>query len=420
MKSMGDFPMSKLNLEKINKDFPILNQQVHGKRLAYLDNAATTHRPIQVQKAMEEYNISENGNPHRGAHQLSIRATEKYEQAKLKVKEFINAREAEEIIFTKNTTEALNLIASSYGGAFVNKNDKIVLAISAHHSNILPWQRIARQKNALLKYIYLDDKGQLNKKEITEKITSKTKVVSIAHMSNVLGNINPVEEIIDHAHKMGAIVIVDGAQSVPHMKVDVMALDADFYVFSAHKMLGPMGIGVLYGKRELLEQIPPFLMGGDMIEYVTEQDATFAPIPFKFEAGTQNVEGAVGLKAAIEYIEHIGLDNIRNHEMDLMAYAMDRINRIPYIQIQGSKDLASKGGIISFTMDDVHPHDVATILDSYGVAIRSGHHCAQPLMKYLNLPSTSRLSFYLYNSKEDVDQFIEAIKNVRKWLGYGS
>lgn len=412
--------MTSLDLAKIRDDFPILNQEINGHRLAYLDNAATTHRPIQVQKAIEEYNQNSNGNPHRGAHQLSIRATEEYNQAKMKVKDFINAKEVEEIIFTRNTTESLNLIAFSYGGEFLNKDDEIVLAISEHHSNVLPWQRLARLKGAVIKYMYLDEDGKISKKEIDEKITNRTKIVSIGHVSNALGTINPLEEIISKAHQVDAVVVVDGAQSIPHMKVDVQALDADFYVFSAHKMLGPMGIGVLYAKKDLLDQMPPYLMGGDMIEYVTEQDAAFAPLPFKFEAGTQNVEGAVGLKAAIEYLEDIGLDNIREHEEYLMKYAMDKISNIPYIKIQGPKDLEEKAGIISFTIDDVHPHDVSTILDSYGVAIRSGHHCAQPLMKYLQVPATSRLSFYLYNSKEDVDQFVEAIKNVRKWLGYGS
>lgn len=412
--------MTKLDFEKIKTDFPILNQRINGNRLAYLDNAATTHRPIQVQRAIKEYNLNHNGSPHRGTHQLSIRATQEYDLAKAKVKDFLNAKEVEEIIFTKNTTESLNLIAHSYGGEFIEKGDEILLAISEHHSNMLPWQRLARQKEAILKYLYLDKESKISKKEMSNKITQKTKIIGIAHMSNALGTMNPLNEIIHQGHKVGAVVVVDGAQSVPHMKVDVQEMDADFYVFSAHKMLGPMGIGVLYGKSTLLEKMPPYLMGGDMIEYVTEQDATYAPIPFKFEAGTQNVEGAVGLRAAIEYLEDIGLGNIRDHEEYLMAYTMDRISNIPYMKIQGPEDLKSKGGILSFTIDDVHPHDVSTIMDSYGVAIRSGHHCAQPLMNYLDLPATSRLSFYLYNSKEDVDQFVEGIKNVREWFGYGS
>lgn len=409
--------MLKFNPEEIKKGFPVFT---HNNSLVYLDNGATTQKPLQVINAMDDYNKKSHGNPHRGAHKLSILATEEYELAKEKVKEFINAKYTDEIIFTRNTTESINLIAFSYGMEFIKENDEIVLAISEHHSNILPWQRIAGEKKALLKYMYLNKDGRITAEEIKDKITSKTKIVTIAYMSNVLGTINPVEDIIEYAHKMGAVVIIDGAQSTPHMNVDVQALDADFYVFSAHKMLGPMGIGVLYGKKNLLESMPPFLLGGDMIEYVYEQEATFAPLPFKFEAGTQNVEGAVGLRAAIEYLQNIGLDNIENHEKMLMEYSLEKMLRIPYVRIQGPKDLESKGGIISFVIDDVHPHDVATIMDSYGIAIRAGHHCCQPLMRYLGVPATSRASFYLYNTKDDVDRFIEGIKNVRKWLGYGS
>lgn len=412
--------MLKLSPEEIKKDFPIFNQKINGNRLVYLDNGATTQKPIQVINAISDYNRSSHGNPHRGAHQLSIMATEAYDLAKEKVREFINVKYTEEIIFTKNTTESMNLIAHSYGREFIKEEDEIVLAISEHHSNILPWQRITREKNAILKYMYLNKEGKIPLEEIKEKITNKTKIVSVAQMSNVLGTIHPVKEIIDYAHKMGAIVIIDGAQSTPHMKVDVQYLDADFFVFSAHKMLGPMGIGVLYGKKELLEKMPPFLMGGDMIEYVYEQEATFAPIPYKFEAGTQNVEGAVGLRAAIDYLQNIGLDNIQRHEEVLVEYALEKMLSLPYVNIQGPKDLNMRGGIISFTIDDIHPHDVASILDSYGVAIRAGHHCCQPLMRYLDIPATSRISFYLYNTIEDIDQFIEGIKNVRKWLGYGS
>jgi len=412
--------MSSLNIEEIKKDFPILDQQINGSKLVYLDNAATTLKPIQVIGAMANYNKRNNGNPHRGAHQLSIRATEEYDAAKTRVKEFINAKDSAEIIFTKNTTESLNLLAYSYGKAFINEGDEIVLAISEHHGNILPWQRVAKEKKAVLKYLYLNENGEITEKEIKDKITPKTKLVNIAHMSNVLGTINPVKEIIDYTHKMGGVVVVDGAQSIPHMKVDVQELDADFYTFSGHKMLGPMGIGVLYGKKDILNQMPPYLLGGDMIEYVTEQDATFAPLPFKFEAGTQNVEGAVGLRRAIQYLEDIGLDNIQEHERVLTEYALEQMKDIAHLNIQGTKNLDIKGGIISFTIDDVHPHDTASILDSYGIAIRSGHHCAQPLMNYLGVPATSRVSFYIYNSKEDVDKFIEALKNVRKWLGYES
>ncbi len=412
--------MNKLNVDEIKKDFPILDQRMNGHRLVYLDNGATTQKPIQVIEAIFYYNTRSHGNPHRGAHQLSIRATDEYDLAKERVRQFINAKSLEEIIFTRNTTESINLIASAYGREFVKENDEIVLAISEHHSNILPWQRIVKEKKAILKYMYLNEEGRIDTEEIKEKITKKTKIVSIAHMSNVLGTIHPIEEVINYAHKMGAIVLVDGAQSTPHIKVDVQELDADFYVFSGHKMLAPMGIGVLYGKKEILESIPPFLMGGDMIEYVYEKEATFAPLPYKFEAGTQNVEGAVGLKAAIDYLENIGMDKIEEHERFLVEYALDKMLSIPYVNVQGPKDLNKRGGIISFTIDDVHPHDVSTILDSYGIAIRAGHHCAQPLMRYLKLPATSRVSFYLYNTKEDIDQFIEGLRNVRKWLGYGS
>lgn len=412
--------MSNFNPEKIIKDFPILKEKIHGKRLVYLDNGATTQKPLQVIEAINDYNKTSHGNPHRGAHQLSIRATQEYDLAKEKVRELINAKYSEEIIFTKNTTESINLIAHTYGREFINEYDEIILAISEHHSNILPWQRVAKEKNAVLKYMYLNEDFRITSDEIRSKITNKTKLVSVAHMSNALGTLNPIEEIIDHAHKVGAVVVIDGAQSTPHMVVDVLQLNPDFFVFSGHKMLGPMGIGVLYGKKELLDKMPPYLMGGDMIEYVYEQEATFAPVPYKFEAGTQNVEGAVGLRAAIKYLQAIGLDNIKKHEEKLTEYALSKMLDLPYIQIQGPKTMESRGGIISFTMDGIHPHDIATILDSYGVAIRAGHHCTQPLMRFLDIPATSRLSFYLYNTYEDIDIFIEGIKNVRKWFGYGS
>lgn len=412
---MSDFIPS-----NIIKDFPSLNLKVNNHRLVYLDNGATTQRPIQVMEAMRKYAEEAHGNPHRGAHYLSTKATEEYDLAKEAVRAFINANSTDEIIFTKNATESLNLIAQTYGMENIHRGDEILLLISEHHSNILPWQRVAKAKRAILKYMYIDENGRLSKDEITSKITNKTKLVAIAHMSNVLGTIFPIKETIDYAHSQGALVVIDGAQSTPHIKEDINDLDADFFVFSAHKMLGPMGIGVLYGKKEILDNMPPFLVGGDMIEYVYEQEATFAPLPFKFEAGTQNVEGAVGLRAAIEYINKIGMENITKHEKILTEYALEKILSIPYIKIQGPKTTEDKGGLISFTIDDVHPHDTASILDTYGIAIRAGHHCAQPLMRYLSLPATSRISFYIYNTKDDIDQFIDGIKNVRKWLGYGS
>ncbi len=412
--------MKALDVERIRKDFPTLFEKVNGKPLVYLDNAATTHKPIQVVDAMRDYYNKFNANPHRGAHQLGVLATEMYEKAREKVREFINAKSTREIIFTKNATESLNLIAYSYGMAFVEKGDEIVISISEHHSNIVPWQKIAKLKGAKLKYLYLNDDYRLDMEEVYNKVTDRTKIVSIAQMSNVLGTVYPVKEIIEYAHSKGAITIIDGAQSVPHMKVDVQDLDADFLVFSGHKMLGPMGIGVLYGKEEILEKTPPFLMGGDMIEYVEEQSTTFAELPHKFEAGTPNVEGAVGLAAAIDYLNEIGLDKISKYEEELTAYALERLKEIPYVKIYGSTDIKDRGAVISFEVEGCHPHDVSTIVDTYGIALRAGHHCAQPLMKFLKAPATSRVSFYFYNTKSEIDVFIDSLLKVRKWLGYGS
>ncbi|NBI05605.1 cysteine desulfurase [Senegalia massiliensis] len=412
--------MKSFNIEKIRKDFPILNQDVNDNTFVYLDSAATTQKPISVLDSIEKYNKSSNANIHRGAYALSIRATEMYDSARKKVKDFINAPYVESIIFTKNTTEALNLVAFSYALENVSRGDEILVLISEHHSNILPWQMVARKNNAKLKYIYLNDDYTIDMKDFKSKVTENTKIVTVAHISNVLGTINPIKEIIDYAHEKGAITIIDGAQAAPHTQVDIKKLNPDFYVFSGHKMLGPMGIGVLYGRRELLEKMSPFLSGGDMIEYVEEQSSTFAELPHKFEAGTQNVEAAVGLKRAIEYLEDVGLENIKKHEMKLTEYALKKMKEIPYITIYGTEDIDKRSSVISFNIDDVHPHDVATILDSYGIAIRAGHHCAQPLMKYLKINSTCRASFYIYNTLEEVDIFIEGLKNVRKWLGYGS
>jgi len=412
--------MKSFNIDKIRKDFPILDQNVNDNTFVYLDSAATTQKPISVLDSMEKYNKSSNANIHRGAYTLSIRATEMYDSARKKVKDFINAPYVESIIFTKNTTEALNLVAFSYALENVSRGDEIVVLISEHHSNILPWQMVARKNNAKLKYVYLNDDYTVNMKDFKSKVTEKTKIVAAAHISNVLGTINPIKEIIDYAHEKGAITIIDGAQAAPHTQVDIQKSNPDFYVFSGHKMLGPMGIGVLYGRRELLEKMSPFLSGGDMIEYVEEQSSTFAELPYKFEAGTQNVEAAVGLKRAIEYLEDIGLENIKKHEIELTEYALEKMKEIPYITIYGTEDVGKKSSVISFNIDDVHPHDVATILDSYGIAIRAGHHCAQPLMKYLKINATCRASFYIYNTLEEVDIFIEGLKNVRKWLGYGS
>lgn len=410
--------MSQIIDSKIREDFPILEKKLNGSRLVYLDNAATTQKPKCVADAISDYYYNHNGNPHRGAHTLSIEATSLYDNAKKKVQNFINADSEDEIVFTKNCTESLNLLAYSLSQSF-KEDDEILLCISEHHSNILPWQRISKEKNLILKYIYVNEDGTIPESEY-EKINKNTKLISIAQMSNVLGTIFPVKKISQIAHEKGAIVVIDAAQSIPHMKVDVKDIDADFLVFSAHKMLGPMGIGVLYGKKHLLDNMPPFLLGGDMIEYVYENDVTFAQVPYKFEAGTQNVEGAVGLNAAIDYLEKISLQNIEAHEKMLTEYAVEEMLKIPYIEIYGPMDLEKRGGIISFNVKDIHPHDVSTILDSYGVASRAGHHCCQPLMRYMGINASVRISFYLYNNIEDIDIFIDSIKNVRKWLGYGS
>lgn len=405
---------------KYIEDFPALDQEFNGHKFVYLDNAATTQKPLSVIHAVDEYYKLNNANPHRGAYSLSVKATDIYENTREIVREFIGAEKSKEIIFVKNSTEGFNLIAYSYGMNFINPGDEIVISIAEHHSNLVPWQMVAKAKGAVLKYLYLDEDGVISKEDIENKITSKTKIVSVTQVSNVLGTINPVKDIIKKAHSVGAIAIVDTAQSIPHMKVNVKDLDADFIVFSGHKMLAPMGIGVVYGKEALLEKMPPFMLGGDMIEYVWEQETTFAEVPHKFEGGTQNVGGALGLTEAIKYINNVGLDTISSIEKELTAYALERLSEIPYVTVYGTKNMDKKAGVISFNVDEVHPHDVATILDSYGVAIRTGHHCANPLMRYMKVNATCRASFYLYNTREDVDALIYGLKNTRKWLGYGS
>jgi len=402
------------------KDFPILQKPMNGKSLVYLDNGATTQKPLAVIQAVDDYYTTFNANPHRGAYDLSVKATEIYEGARETVQKFIGAANSYEVIFTKNATESLNLLAYSYGMNFIEAGDEIVISIAEHHSNLVPWQQVAKAKGATLKYIYLDSVGRITQQEIDAKITDKTKIVAVTQVSNVLGIINPIADIVKKAHSVGAIVIVDGAQSVPHFKVDVQALDIDFLVFSGHKMLSPMGIGVLYGKEALLDKMPPFLCGGDMIDYVWEQETTFAPLPAKFEAGTQNVGGAAGLAAAIEYIGKIGFDKIEAIEADLIQYAIPKLKALPYITLYGSDDLSVKTGVIAFNVADIHPHDVSTILDADGVAIRAGHHCAHPLMQYLGVNATCRASLYFYNTREDIDKLIDSLSRVRGVLGYGS
>ena len=373
------------------RDFPILQTKMNGRPIVYLDNGATTQKPETVIRAVADYCTYCNANPHRGAYELSIKATDIYERARVRTQQFIGAA----------------------------RPDEIVITISEHHSNIVPWQFVAKSRGAVLKYIYLGEDGNLSEADIAEKITERTKIVAVTQVSNVLGLVNDVRAVADRAHAVGAVVVVDGSQSVPHIKVDVQAMDADFFAFSGHKMLSPMGIGVLYGKYDILDAMPPFLFGGDMIDYVGEQETTFAELPAKFEAGTQNVSGASGLIAAIDYLDKIGFDRIEAIERDLLSYALPQLRELPFVELYGCDSTrGNKTGIITFNVKDVHPHDVSTILDSYGVAIRAGHHCAQPLMRFLGQNATCRASFYLYNTHEDIDQFIAALKKVRGVLGY--
>ena len=395
-----------MNQNEIIKDFTLLQ----NRKIAYLDSGATTQKPVQVIDAIDKFYENNNANPHRGAYSLSIEATEQYENTRTKIAKFINAKHREEIIFSKNATESLNLIAYSYGMDNLEKDDEIVLSIMEHHSNLVPWQKVAKTTGAKLNYMYINEEFELSDEEIESKITDKTKIVGITHVSNVLGTINNVEKIIKYAHKKGAIVVVDASQSIPHMKIDVQKLNADFLVFSGHKMLAPLGIGILYGKKELLNKMNPFLMGGDMIEYVYEQDTTFAPLPNKFEAGTQNVEGVIGLGAAIDYIENLGYDKIAEIEEEVVEYAREKLSELDFITLYMTPNKENHQAVISFNINGVHPHDVASILDSCGVCVRSGNHCAQPLMRFLGIDSTCRASFYFYNTKDEVDKLVEALK----------
>lgn len=394
-----------MSVEKIKKDFPLLA----NNKIAYLDSGATAQKPKQVINAVEEFYEKYNANPHRGAYSLSMEATEVYEDTRTKIAKFVNAKHREEIIFSKNATESLNLIAYSYGMENLKKDDEVVISIMEHHSNLVPWQKVTKVTGSKLNYMYINDDFELSDEEIESKITDRTKIVGITQVSNVTGTINNVKKIIKYAHKKGAVVIVDASQSIPHMKIDVQDLDADFLVFSGHKMLAPLGIGVLYGKRELLNKMSPFLMGGDMIEYVYEQETTFAPLPNKFEAGTQNVEGVIGLGAAIDYIENLGYDKIQEIEKDVVSYARQELSKLDFITLYLTPNEENHSGVISFNVNGVHPHDVASILDSEGVCVRSGNHCAQPLMRFLGIDSTCRASFYFYNTKEDVDKLIVAL-----------
>ncbi|MCT1914044.1 cysteine desulfurase [Staphylococcus ureilyticus] len=406
-----------LNVNEILKDFPILNQKVNNNRLAYLDTTATSQTPIQVIDVIADYYKRYNSNVHRGVHTLGSLATDGYESARETVRRFINAKYFEEIIFTRGTTASINIVAHSYGDANISEGDEIVVTEMEHHANIVPWQQLAKRKHASLKFIPMTDDGELTIENIKATINDNTKIVAITHVSNVLGTINDIKTITDIAHEHGAIVSVDGAQAAPHMDLDMQSLDVDFYSFSGHKMLGPTGIGVLFGKRALLDKMKPVEFGGDMIDFVEKYDASWADLPTKFEAGTPLIAQAIGLAEAIRYIENLGFDAIQAHEHELTTYAYDKMSEIEGIEIYGPpKD--RRAGVITFNMTDVHAHDVATAVDTEGVAVRAGHHCAQPLMKWLNQSSTARASFYIYNTKEDIDQLVESLKQTKEFFSY--
>lgn len=398
------------------KDFDILNSGDY----IYFDNAATSQRPRQVLEAVSNFYKTANANPLRGLYDWSVAATDAYESARSTVASFIGGVKSEEIIFTRNTTESLNLVAYSYGMDNVEEGDEIVVSVMEHHSNLLPWQMVARKKGAKLVFLEPDSEGVISQEEYESKITDKTKIVAIGHVSNVMGITNPVAEIAEYAHNKGAVVVVDGAQSTPHMEVNVRELGADFFAFSGHKMMAPMGIGVLYGKKSLLEKMSPFLTGGEMIEYVTRTEATYAELPHKFEAGTVNAGDAVGLEAAINYIREIGFDKIKEQEHKLTKLLMDGMSELPYINIYGSKDPEKHCGIVTFTIEGVHPHDISSVLNDDHVCIRAGHHCAQPLMQFIGAGSTARASVYFYNTEEEVKRFLEKLRGVREVMGYGA
>ncbi|WP_206912066.1 aminotransferase, class V [Enterococcus sp. DIV0840] len=409
-----------INADKIRQQFPILFQEVNDEPLVYLDNAATTQKPKVVLDKLTYYYEHDNANVHRGVHTLAERATKEYEDAREKVRAFINAKETAETLFTRGTTTSLNWVAKSYGDLVVEAGDEIVISYMEHHSNIIPWQQLAERKGATLKYIEITADGFLDMESAKEQITDKTKIVSIAHVSNVLGVINPVAELADLAHSHGAVLVVDGAQAVPHMPVDVQAIDADFYAFSGHKMCGPTGIGVLYGKRELLDQMEPVEFGGEMIDFVNLYDSTWKELPWKFEAGTPNIAGAIALGTAIDFLTEISLEEIHQHEAELVAYVLPKLLAIEGLTVYGPQDSAHHTGVLAFNLDGLHPHDTATALDMEGVAVRAGHHCAQPLLKYLNVSATARASFYLYNTKADADRLIEAILATKEFFQHGS
>jgi len=407
---------SPLDVQAIRADFPILARQVNGRTLTYLDNAATSQTPKQVIQLLVDYYERYNSNVHRGVHMLSIEATEAYEEARGKVARFINAPSPESVIWTRNTSESLNLVAYTWGEANVGAGDEIVTTAMEHHSNIVPWQHLAEKKNAELRYLAADEDGLLDISELDSIVDSRTKIVAATHMSNVLGSINPIAELANRAHAVGAVILVDAAQSVPHMPVDVQALDADFLCFSAHKMLGPTGIGVLWGRYELLEVMPPYMFGGDMILEVTYENATWNDLPYKFEAGTPNIADAIATGAAVDYLTELGMDNVWQHEQELTAYAMEQILSLDSVKVLGPQDSALRGGVISFIHGTIHPHDLGTALDQQGIAIRTGHHCAMPLVRSFDVVAAARASFYIYNTKSEIDALVNGISETERYF----
>ena len=405
-----------MNIQDIRSQFPILDQEVNGKPLVYLDSSATSQKPIQVIETIEKYYREINSNVHRGVHTLGTRATDAYEGAREKVRKFINAKSIQEVIFTRGTTTSLNTVASGYAAANLKEGDEIVITYMEHHSNIIPWQQVAKRTGAQLKYIPLQEDGTISLEDVRATITPNTRIVSVMQVSNVLGVINPVKEIAQIAHENGAIMVVDGAQSAPHMNIDVQDLDCDFLAFSGHKMCGPTGIGVLYGKKHLLENMEPIEFGGEMIDFVHLQESTWKELPWKFEGGTPIIAGAVGLGAAIDFLNEVGLDNIAEHEHKLAAYALEKMSAVEGMTIYGPLDAAKRAGLITFNIKDVHPHDVATVLDAEGIAVRAGHHCAQPLMRWLKASATARASFYLYNTEEDIDKLVEGLVKTKEYF----
>ena len=405
-----------MDAKELKQLFPILNQEVNGHPLVYLDSAATSQKPTSVIEAVSNYYRLDNSNVHRGVHTLGTRATDAYEGAREKIRKFINAKSTQEIVYTRGTTTALNLVASSYGKANLGEGDEIIITYMEHHSNLIPWQQVAKQTGATLKYFPLQEDGTLTIEDVRSTITPNTKIVALTMVSNVLGTMNPIKEIAQIAHENGAVIVVDGAQGAPHLGIDVQDLDIDFLAFSGHKMCGPTGIGVLYGKKQLLENMEPIEFGGEMIDFVGLHESTWKELPWKFEGGTPIIAGAIGLGAAIDFLQEIGLDNILEHEHKLAAYALEKMSTIEGLTIYGPAEAEKRAGVITFNLSDVHPHDVATVLDAEGIAVRAGHHCAQPLMKWLNVSATARASFYLYNTEEDIDKLVEGLAKTKEYF----